>query len=486
MSHHVLIINPWITDFSAYDFWLKPLGLLYVGGVLRQYGYHVSLIDCMDRYDPELLNFLGVASPRNQHFNTGKFHREIIPKPPLYNNIPRNFARYGFPLELFKAKLKGILRPEVILVTSGMTYWYPGVQLAIEEIHKTFPDTPVVLGGIYPTLCRDHAVENSGTDFVISGEGELAALQLVDKLTGVKRDYDGFPNHIDGFPYPVFDLYPNLAYASVMTSRGCPLRCTFCASNIVSGAYRWRTPRKVVDELEYYYETLGIREFAFYDDALLTNHKDHLAPILEQIIDKGWDASFHTPNGLQCKLIDDDIAARMFSSGFKTIRLSYESGNPDRQKDMSQKVSNETFARAVSCLYQASFELGDLEAYVMAALPGQTIEEVLWSMAYVHAQGVKIRLAAFSPIPGTVEWERAKLYHDFPEDADPLLSNNTILPIKPSGGTAETFEKINRFAKHLNQQLMENLVETDVRSLVSRMKQNFSRLELWGVSSCEV
>ena len=189
----ILLINPWITDFAAYDFWLKSLGILYIGEVLKHYGYDVSLIDCSDRYDSELLKEQKRTFPKNRYYSTGKFHREIIQKPKLYQNIKRNYARYGIPLKLFRAKLKMATKPAVILVTSGMTYWYPGVQSIISELRKQWPNVPIVLGGIYATLCRDHAVETSGADFVISGEGELAALKLVDTLMGIKRNYSDFP-----------------------------------------------------------------------------------------------------------------------------------------------------------------------------------------------------------------------------------------------------------------------------------------------------
>ena len=52
---NLLLINPWIYDFTAYDFWSKPLGLLYIGSILREQGYGVSYIDCMDRYNREVL-----------------------------------------------------------------------------------------------------------------------------------------------------------------------------------------------------------------------------------------------------------------------------------------------------------------------------------------------------------------------------------------------------------------------------------------------
>jgi radical SAM superfamily enzyme YgiQ (UPF0313 family) len=486
MNSKILLVNPWITDFAAYDYWLKPLGVLYIAAVLRRHGYEVELIDCLHRGDPELLDFQRLAQPKNRFFSTGKFHREIIPKPELYRNIPRHFARYGLPLELFQQKLRRMNAPAAVLVTSGMTYWYPGVQTAMTEIRRAFPNVPILLGGIYATLCYEHARANAGADDVIAGEGEAAALERVEAIAGVKRDRRFCPNSLDAIPFPALDLYENLGYAVIMTSRGCPLKCSFCASHLVAGAYRWRTPENVLAEIEFDYEKLGLREFAFYDDALLTNHQNHLSLILDEILRRNWNVSFHTPNGLQCKLLDHEIAELMFRSGFKSIRLSYESGNPLRLKDICKKSSDDYFERAVHHLYDAGYRRGDADAYVLAALPGQSIEEVLSSMAFVHRHGVKIRLAVFSPIPGTVEWQRAQMYFGFPEDADPLLSNNSILPIRPPGATFHTFEKLSLLAKRLNESLIVGAAPASVSSLVAEMKMSFTRFELCGATAVAV
>jgi radical SAM superfamily enzyme YgiQ (UPF0313 family) len=329
-------------------------------------------------------------------------------------------------------------------------------------------------------------VKSSGADNVIAGEGEVTALKWLDSICGVKRDYGCGSATLDNLPFPAFDLYENLSFAAIMTSRGCPLKCTFCASNIVSGVYRWRTPANVLAELESLYERRGLREFAFYDDALLTNHQNHLGIILDEIIRRRWQATFHTPNGLQCKLLDREIATRMYRAGFKSLRLSYESGNPGRQKDICKKSSDDYFARAVRHLHNAGYHPGETDAYVLAALPGQSLDEVLWSMAFVHTQGVKIRLAVFSPIPGTVEWQRAQLNFGFPENADPLLSNNSILPIRPPGTTIHTFEKLNLLAKQLNQDLHGGAAHSDAGFLVRGMKMKFSSLELRGATAVTV
>jgi len=450
----LLLINPWLTDFAAYDFWLKPMGLLYLAAVLRRKGYAVRLVDCMDRAHPEVLQGQGRAQPINQRWSTGKFLRTPIPKPAVYRNIPRHYARYGMPPEVFAKLCCAGSKPDAILVTSGMTYWYPGVQMTIAALRRLFPGTPILLGGIYATLCTEHARKFSGADLVLAGEAESVIDSNIRSVLDLEPSTsDIFPT-LDDLPFPAFDLYPHLQFATIMTSRGCPLRCTFCASNIVSGKYRWRSIDGVIAELDWLHRGLGVNEFAFYDDALLTNRDRHFLPLCEKILQQQIAATFHTPNGLQAKFIDAATAKLMQRSGFKTIRLAYESGSVERQRDMSKKVSNESFARAVENLYAAGFGPTELDAYVMMALPDQPLQEILWSMAYVHSLGVGIRLAAFSPIPGTVEFERAVVRGELASDADPLLTNNSILPIRLPNVPYETYAKINTLSKELNRHLL--------------------------------
>ncbi|MDZ7288880.1 MAG: B12-binding domain-containing radical SAM protein [candidate division KSB1 bacterium] len=456
----LLLVNPWITDFAAYDFWLKPLGLLYLAAVLRRADYAVRLVDCMDRSHPELLQWQGLEQPINRRWSTGKFLRTPIPKPALYRHVPRVYARYGMPPEIFEKLCLSGPKPEAILVTSGMTYWYPGVQMAIATLRRWFADTPILLGGIYATLCTDHARQFSGADLVIPGEAESAIVaRLREVLSNDENITDenhlssnGFPT-LDDLPFPAFDLYPKLQFATIMTSRGCPLKCTFCASRLVSGQYRSRSIDNVIAELDWLHSGLGVNEFAFYDDALLTNRDRHFLPLCEKIIEHRIRATFHTPNGLQAKYIDANTARLMWQTGFKTIRLAYESGSAMRQRDMSKKVSNESFARAVAKLYAAGYGPRELDAYVMIALPDQPIQEVLWSMAFVHSLGVGIRLATFSPIPGTIDYDRTVARGELPRDADPLLTNNSILPVRLPEVSDETYERINRLAKTLNAHL---------------------------------
>ncbi|MCI0512227.1 radical SAM protein [candidate division KSB1 bacterium] len=447
---NILLINPWIYDFSAYDLWLKPVGLLSVGSFLRAHGYSISLIDCLDRRHPALLKMGRPYTTRDNLYGNGKFYREIVPTPEILRHIPRRFARFGWPLALFQAELDRVPAPAVILVTSGMTYWYPGVFQAIELVKKRWPGVPVILGGIYATLYYTHACQYSNADYVVKGQGEIRALELVDTLTGYTGARSERPQSLDEFPYPAYDLYPNLTAVPILTSRGCPYRCPFCATELLAPEFLQRDPRQVVAEIQYYQQQFGVTEFAFWDDGLLIHPERHFKVILEQLLATHLRGNFHLPNGIHPKEITADIAKLMAACGFKTIRLSFESSNPARQRSMDNKVTNAALVRAVRYLTEAGFRASDLGVYLLMGLPAQSMEEIRESMDFVHQLGVKIRLLSFSPIPGTREWQKALARHQFPADADPLLTNKSTYPLYPAPEKYAAFEELKLLANNLN------------------------------------
>ena len=453
-TKNILLINPWIYDVAAFDLWVKPIGLLTLASVLRNAGYQISLIDCLDRFHPALQAQPDIYPPQNKKYGTGKFIRQKVKKPAILEDVHRYYCRYGLPISLFKQELEKLPAVDAILVTSGMTYWYDGPLKAIEIVKQALPGVPVILGGIYATLCREHAQQFSGADYVIAGPGESQILGLLDEIWGMQTDAVDHPETIDDIPWPAYDLYSHLESLPILTSRGCPFRCPFCASRILMPKFEQRDPLNVADEIEFYSKSYGIREFAFWDDALLINQKRHLSVILNQLLERGVRAHFHTPNGMHPRELDGDLAKLMAKSQFKTIRLSYESSDADRQKAMG-KVNDDELLRALDHLENAGIERSRIDVYVMMGLPFQTVDEISKTIEFVHRAGARITLTSYSPIPGTRDWELAKAYYQLSDEIDPLLTNNSIFPLKTTQMTAETFEGIKQLARSLNQKVIE-------------------------------
>ncbi len=429
----VLLVNPWIYDFAAHNLWIEPLGLLTIAAVLRENGYSVTVVDCLAPHP---------GSPYPRLDGSGKFLKTIVDKPGPVVHVPRRFGRYGLPLDRFDMALASLPAPDVVMVASGMTYWYPGVWEAIRRVRARFGAVPVALGGVYASLCSEHARRYSGADQVIAGPGVVAALCLADEVTG----HDSQPRRYADFrtwPSPAHELVPR-PFAALLTSRGCPYRCSYCASHRLQPAFVQREPSAVVEEIAACARR-GISDFAFYDDALLLSAERHLVPILEGVLAQGLKVRFHTPNGLHAAEITANLAVLMRQAGFATVRLSLETMDISRQRATGGKVTTLVFEQAVAHLQAAGFGPGESGAYILAGLPGQPLSEVENTVRFVHDRGVQARLALFSPIPGTPDGDRA-----LPPGADPLLHNNTVYPYSLGEGYVRELQRIKLLAKEGN------------------------------------
>jgi radical SAM superfamily enzyme YgiQ (UPF0313 family) len=369
---HILLVNPHIRDFTAFDLWSKPLGLLYLAAVLRADGYRVHLLDCLD------VDFPGAGAipspPRRGKYGTGKYLRERLPKPPVLRDVPRYYHRFGIAPEIFLKALQALPEPAAVLVTSLMTYWYPGVAETIGLIKQIFPQTPIVLGGVYAGLLPTHARDHSGADHLITGAGEGAILNLLGDLTGRPPSGAFDPSHLDSYPFPAFDLYSRLSYICLLTSRGCPFTCPYCASRLLQPGFRERSAENIAAEIRHWHTRYGVRDFAFYDDALLVHFEKRLGPVLEDCLRAGWKLRFHTPNALHLREITPERAALLYRSGFQTIRLGLETTDWRLQQSWGGKVNADILRAAVSALQEAGFEAGRLEVYLLAGLPGQKFD----------------------------------------------------------------------------------------------------------------
>jgi len=429
----VLLINPWIYDFAAYDFWIKPLGLLYIASVLRKNGYDIHFIDCLDARDPQRMETTGIKRAGRKHNGTGHFFKEHIEKPDILAHIPRNYSRYGISPHLFQEELHRIPKPDVVLVTSMMTYWYPGVFEVVRRVKKHYHDVPVILGGIYATLCSDHALNFSGADFCISGKGEVSVLKIVSDLTQQKTTFIPDLADLDSLPYPAFDLLLNHDAFSLLSSRGCPYKCTYCASSLLNDVFRQRKPTHVIDEIAYWINSYHVKDFAFYDDALICKSERKLIPILKGIIKSTSNCSFHAPNGLHVRGMSEEVADLLFQAGFNTIRLGLESTDEVRQVQTGRKTSNKEFEEAIKHLRKAGYQPADIGVYLLIGLPGQHIQEIRKSIQFVRDCGARPFLSEYSPIPGTQLWEEALRHSPFDLAHEPLLHNNSILPCRLDG-----------------------------------------------------
>jgi radical SAM superfamily enzyme YgiQ (UPF0313 family) len=422
MKPQVLLINPWIYDFAAANLWSRPLGLLKAAEHLSAYNLDLKLIDCLDSYKP-------------RRFNTGNYPKTAIPRPEPLHDVRRKYSRYGISIDEFTEQLKRKGPYDAILVTSIMTYWYPGVAEAIKTCKEIFPDVPVLLGGIYATLHKEHASRVSGADMLYTGKIEDRIVKLFDKIgITIKRTRKALP-------YYKLEFYEKMSYAPLLTAEGCPYRCSYCASALLSDGYKQREVSQVIGEIRELYSR-GVTDIAFYDDALFFNADGHIKRVLNGVVEDDIKVRFHTPNGLHARYIDNELALLMKRSGFTTVRMSLETVNEQRLRSTGGKVTRSELYYAVQRLKNNGFTKNGLGVYLMYGLPGQGIEEVRESVRFIMDLDVKVHLSEFSPIPGTASWDELVKDGKITDDIDPLLTNNTVFSLLNSHYSAEDIRQL--------------------------------------------
>jgi radical SAM superfamily enzyme YgiQ (UPF0313 family) len=420
-----LLVNPWITDFAAHDLWAKPMGLLLLASLLRDGGCGVALVDCLDRHDQLTKSLPGVLPGADRLCGTGKYPKMLIEKPEVYRDVPRRYFRYGLHPDSFRKHLEALPRPDLIWVSSTMTYWYPGVQQTIAMLREVFPETPIWLGGIYARLCPSHALMTSGADEVITSPmAELPG--RVEAATGFILKNRVRWNHFESWLSPALDLLPRLTYAPILTSLGCPFRCPYCASGILQPLWARRSADDLFSEISRWHSDYGIVDFAFYDDALLIDAESTLKKALERICGKSLRLRFHTPNALHIRALTPDWCSLLHESGFTTLRLGLETTRPERQKQWGGKVEREMFFLAIERLLVAGFSGEQIGAYLLCGLPGQSPEEVAETIRDVRLAGIQPFISEYSPVPGTSMWSEAATCSKFPIEEEPLYQNNSF------------------------------------------------------------
>ena len=408
-----LLIQPPIYDFALYDLFHQPFGLLRLGRWLEESGYHVELLDSLDP----------VPSGRKQA-GRGKFARRRVDRPAVLHDVDREYARYGAPASLIRERIRSA-DPDVVLVTTGMTYWYPGVAEIGRLVREVRPGVPIIAGGTYATLLPNHCAAQLGTDLVVRGSA--------DESFGPFLAGFGLPEPHGGLPYlPAVELRAMSerlrAAAAIRLHEGCPRRCAYCASPVISPHFTAGDPAALVGHIADLHERFGMSAFAFYDDALLHRADGGLRPLLEGILDRFGPGAleFHLPNAVHLDSLTDDLAGLMHRAGFREIRFGLESTDSAFHSTLDTKVDLHHLSDAVGSLLRTGFTGDQITAYILMGLPGQEFTTVRRTLADAADLGINVSLAEYSPVPGTPLYRTARDSSGLDLDGEPLLHNNSV------------------------------------------------------------
>jgi anaerobic magnesium-protoporphyrin IX monomethyl ester cyclase len=418
----IALVNPPTNPEAFVDYQNPLIGLAYMAAVLEKNGYEVTVVDC----------------------------------PPL------NMTHEGLRQEIAR------LEPDIVGITS-VTATFPSVLQAAHAIKESYPRALIVLGGPHATI-RDKQIlsGHEEVDIVVRCEGEQTILDLaccvsnfglkdLHEVAGITFRKNGqiirtpnrpFIQDLDELPYPAYKYFPLKKYRlfgklilPIITSRGCPFQCTFCMAPRMAGKrFRARSPKNVVDELEWLRDTYGADAFTFQDETFTYDEK-RVFEICEEIkkrkIGLPWNCQTRVDH------VSKEVLAKMREAKCQLVSFGVESGSQKILDAMKKGTTVEQNERAVRWAKEVGL---DVSISVVMGYPGETTDTLKLTMDFIRkVEPDDVYLYLATPYPSIelhdlvkdLGWRMSKEWSHYemqtPAFENPLLSFDKIIK------TRETF-----------------------------------------------
>ena len=439
VSDRIVLINPPLSrqkqagSLSSIANFIMPLGLAYIGAALRKAAFDVQIID-----GPPL----GLSAD------------EIVD-------------------ELKKADPKMVgFTATVLSIENAMD--------CAERIQRALPNCFQCIGGPHVTTLPKEVLENSVFHAAVLGEGEVTVCELAKIVLAGKSDLSGiqglahkvgddviinakrqYIDDLDTLELPARDLLPplnnytpmplgykRLPFAHMVTSRGCPHKCTYCDQTVFSHRYRSRSATKVVDEMEELVQRYGIRDIRLYDD-LFTVKRVHVETVCDDIIARGLDLTWSCSTRVDS--VTNEMMAKMKSAGCWEVDFGLESGVPAILKDIKKGTTVEKAEKAIRAAHEAGLRV---RAFFVFGFPNDTVATIRQTVDW--AISLPIDLATFyclqlypgSPLHKEVK-ERGELLHQrWSQYSSIIDTDENNFHYVPKGMTADELRQEVKRAYH--------------------------------------
>lgn len=366
-----------------------------------------------------------------------------------------------------------------VLCVSALTMNYEdGLEMA-KIARQANPECITVFGGIHPTIFPDDVMLNKEVDFVCMGEGEYTVLELIqtieknekfDKIQGIlykdggkviRNESRPLIQNLDELPFPARELLPMSEYlsakvgrvawelpspsTSIITSRGCPFRCTFCSSHLTFGRrIRFRSPENVVNEIEYLIDRYRIKGISFVDDTFILDSK-RISAFCKEIRSRGVDIEWMCMGRVDT--VSKDMLIDMKKAGCVSTGYGIESG--------SQRVLDEYIKKGITLneaekAIKITKEAGITSvAYFMIGTPGETLDDINKTIDFAKKLNPDaVNFSITIPMPGTEMFDtankigniKANSFRDFDFSKYPIFESHDL----PKGKVFELHSRADR------------------------------------------
>lgn len=333
-------------------------------------------------------------------------------------------------------------RTDCIGISCNFFFNFPTCLALGKHLRQQFPTTTVIMGGVGATAFYDMILQQGGADFIVLREGDdvlpalLRSLRNPERVPGIAwlassgevrvNDPAPLPSPLDNYPFPDRTLVDLRRYheigrpfgfvkekrfgTTLLTSRGCPMHCSFCTAALVHGRkFRSRSASNVLSEIQYLVEKFGIEELRIIDETF-TLDKSRTNEILDGIINRRYNKSLSwtCPNGLFIESLDEKTIDKMQESNCHSVALAVESGNPFVSKNIVNKTIDHEKAEKIIKHFTENTDIMVCVYYIIG-FPGETKTDILDTLNFANRMKThNATISILMPYPRTAVFETAR------------------------------------------------------------------------------
>lgn len=486
----IALVQPPIEDFFLTSKRTIPYGLACIAASLEKLDFSVEIIDGLATNKSRLLPW-----PEEMAYLAPHYGKPDISPFALFHK----YRHFGYSFDHL-GKLTQQSGAFLVGISALFTPYHDCTIKVAVAIKKHHPDCRIVVGGHHATALPEALMACPAIDYLIRGEGEIALPQLaaaimagdaqnptrLSKIPGlVLRCDDGSlqinPTAViddpSTMPLPATHLLKHAFYrrkqhgsAVIMASRGCPLRCSYCAVSADCGLpFRKRDVAAVLREIE---QAVTIDDVGFIDfeDENLTIDKTWFMELIAGIstLRKNLNFELRAMNGLYPPSLDEAMIIAMRNAGFKTLNLAVGSFDKKQLKQFCRPDVGKAHDLVLKLCQKHNLEA---VSYIIAGAPGQSAETTLNDLLRLACQNSIIGLSVFYPAPGSLDYRRAADLGILP--AQLSLMRSSAIPLDHTTSRDETITLL-RLSRIINfvKSLQKNQIELPEPRSFSKTEQS--------------
>ncbi len=436
----ILLIQPPVRDYYLTQKRTIPYGLACIAAELIDNGFTVDILDGL-----AVKKSRQIAPPPEMDYLNAFYGKPDISPFGLFHA----FRHFGYSVEHIG---KAARDSDAFLVgISSLFTAYSDEALAVARAVKAFhPRCRIVMGGHHPTALPAAVMAEAAVDFVIRGEGESSLILLAHAVRD-GRPVAGIPGivfrepdrtlvisppdelaDLDDHPLPALHLINHAHYrrhktggAVILTSRGCPMRCTYCAVGCGTSRYRVRSTARVIEEIDTVVTRFGAR-FIDFEDENISLDRDGFLNLLGEIARRfgGLNLELRAMNGLFTPSLDDTVIRAMKRAGFRTLNLSLGTTAAAQLR----RFQRPDVRKATEAAFSAARRHGlDVVCYIIVGAPGQSAHDSIDDLLYLASRNVLAGISVYYPAPGSTDYAMLESENMLPERFS--LMRSTALPL---------------------------------------------------------